>query len=117
MIHGYLENEKGDCLISEVKKTSNFIERFVGLLGKKPLNSNQALLIAPCSSVHTFGMRYPIDLIFLNKDFIVLKTVRSLKPWRFAFANSASMVVEMSGNALDTLNINVKQKLFWHEKK
>lgn len=115
MIHGYLATANGESLIPEVKMTSNFYERFIGLLGSKSLNPKQGLIISPCSSVHTIGMRYPIDLIFLNDNWIVLKTVQSLKPWRFAFANSASMVLEISANLLEILNVKEGQKLHWHE--
>ncbi|MFT5426169.1 MAG: uncharacterized membrane protein (UPF0127 family) [Gammaproteobacteria bacterium] len=126
MIHGCLtwassqdntqtnNQTKNDFLIQKVAKTSNFIDRMRGLLFSSPLKENEGLLIAPCSSVHTFGMRYAIDLVFLDKQLTVVKTVKSLKPWRMA-ASNAYMVLELAANSLDTLNLTTGQQLEWHD--
>jgi len=53
-----------------------------GLLGKKELPQGEALWIKPCFSVHTFFMKFPIDVIFLNKKTQVIAAVRNLKPNR-----------------------------------
>jgi len=84
MIHGWLTRADDDCVIQNISKTSNYLERMRGLLASPPLKENEGLLIVPCSSVHTFGMSYAIDLVFLDKQWIIVKTVRSLKPWRLA---------------------------------
>jgi uncharacterized membrane protein (UPF0127 family) len=119
MIHGCLTRVNAqadnDCLIQKVAKTSNFIERMRGLLISSPLKENEGLLIAPCASVHTFGMRYAIDLVFLDKQLTVVKTVKSLKPWRMAASNASNMVLELAANSLDTLNLTTGQQLEWHD--
>ncbi len=115
MIHGCLTLTDDDRVIQNISKTSNFMERMRGLLGSPPLKENEGLLIVPCSSVHTFGMSYAIDLVFLDKQWIIVKTVKSLKPWRMAASNVASMVLELAVDSLDTLQLTIGQQLEWHD--
>ena len=115
MIHGRLTRTNADCVIQNVSKTINFLERMRGLLISSPLTENEGLLIAPCSSVHTIGMRYAIDLVFLDKQLTIVKTVRSLKPWRMAASNASSMVLELAADSLDKLQLTTGQQLEWHD--
>ena len=115
MIHGYLTLANDRRVIQKVSKTSNFIERMRGLLGSPPLKDNEGLLITPCSSVHTFGMGYAIDLVFLDKQLTIVKTVSALKPWRIAISNAASMVLELAAHRLDQLQLTNGQQLEWHD--
>lgn len=57
-------------------------KRMKGLLGKKYLGKSEALILKPCNSVHTFFMRFPIDVLFLDKNNRVVKAINSLKPFR-----------------------------------
>jgi uncharacterized membrane protein (UPF0127 family) len=54
--------------------------RMRGLLGRDGIEG--ALLLQPAKSVHTLGMRFPIDVAFVDRDFVVVRT-RSMRPWRF----------------------------------
>jgi len=65
------------------------IERFVGLMGKKDL-SQSFLLIPKCRSVHTFFMRGPIDLAFLDTEGRVIVLKDSVRPWRLVFGTRKS---------------------------
>jgi uncharacterized protein len=67
--------------------------RLRGLLGRPP--SPTPLLLVPARSVHTFGMRRPIDVVFLDADLRVLKVVRALAPWRVAGASGAVCALEL----------------------
>ena len=73
------------------------------------------LLITPCTSVHTFGMKYSIDLIFLNKNWKITKLVHSLKPCRFAWSWGAHMVIELAGGTLTQLEITPESQLTWEK--
>jgi len=116
MIHGWLTLADSDVrVIQKISKTSNFIERMCGLLGSPPLKNNEGLLIVPCSLVHTIGMNYAIDLVFLDKQWTIVKTVKALKPWRMAASNAASMVLELAAGSLDQLQLTNGQQLEWHE--
>ena len=96
--------------------TNNPIERMRGLLGKTPLQNDQALLITSCSFVHTIGMTYPIDLAFLDKHWKIRKIVKSLVPWRMAWSFGSNIVLEMSPGTIDKLNLNSDMQLIWKEK-
>lgn len=115
MIHGSLTRANTDCVIKNVYKTTNFIERMKGLLGSQKLSFNEGLLITPCSSVHTFGMRYTIDVLFLDNELTIIKMVKSLKPWRMAASNASNMVLELADNSIDKLQLKTGQRLEWHE--
>ena len=56
-------------------------ERRRGLLGRSSLDPGRALLLERCRSVHTVGMRFPIDAVLLDAGFRVLRVIR-LRPWR-----------------------------------
>ena len=56
--------------------------RLRGLLGRAELPDGEALVIVPASSVHCLGMAFPIDVLHLARDGMVLKVVPDLKPWR-----------------------------------
>jgi len=55
-------------LADQIKIAESFSEKLVGLLRDKALDSQQGLLLSGCKQVHTFGMKFPIDVIFLSKE-------------------------------------------------
>ena len=72
----------GTTLATNVKVADNLFTRMKGLLGKKGLPIGEALWIKPCFSVHTFFMKFPIDIVFLNKTNQVIAAVSNLTPNR-----------------------------------
>ena len=77
----------------------SFLQRARGLLGRAPLAADEALLIHPCSSIHTFGMRFTIDVVFIDARGYVLAVHEALGPWRVARCRGASAVLEMAPSA------------------
>ena len=65
---------------AEVAET--FAERLRGLIGRDGLAPGEGLLITRCNCIHTFFMRFPIDVAFLDRRGAVVKTVRNVRPWR-----------------------------------
>jgi len=61
---------------------STVLTRLRGLLGRQPLNQGEGILLRPCNLVHTVGMRYPIDVVFLRRDGLVLKVAPAVVPCR-----------------------------------
>ncbi len=114
MIHGYLTDINDNCLFEKVLRTSSFLERLCGLLFSPPLKQKEALLIEPCSSVHTVGMRYAIDVVFIDKNWHVVKTAKSLKPWRMAASSKAYRVLELASDSLEQIDLPSGQQLKWH---
>jgi len=89
----------------------SFVARLFGLLGRRPLAAGEGLLLEPCSSVHTIGMRYPIDVVLLDGDGRVLSTRSALGPLRLAAAPRTRRVLELPPNSLATLGISPGVKL------
>lgn len=58
------------------------MEWALGLLARPPLGSGEALWLPGCRGIHTWGMRYAIDVIFVDRECRVLRVVRGLSPWR-----------------------------------
>jgi uncharacterized membrane protein (UPF0127 family) len=69
--------------------------RMRGLLGRRDLPSGEGLLLRPSGSVHTFFMRFPIDVVFVDRDLTVLGVTPGLRPWRTAGRRGARAVVEL----------------------
>ena len=90
-----LVNTRGGLVLaSRVESAFDPTSRRRGLLGRDSVPTDFALVIAPCSSVHTFFMRFPIDVVFVSRDGTVVKTCRDLRPWRLAAAFGAFAVIE-----------------------
>jgi uncharacterized protein len=70
--------------------------RMKGLLGRRALPAGEGLLLRPASSVHTFFMRFAIDVVFLDRDLRVLSIARNLRPWRAAGRPGARAALELS---------------------
>jgi uncharacterized membrane protein (UPF0127 family) len=77
----YVERS-GALVADQIARADTFWSRLVGLLGHAKLDPGHGLLIDPCNSVHTFFMRFPIDVAFLAPDGTVVRAVHNLKPWR-----------------------------------
>jgi uncharacterized membrane protein (UPF0127 family) len=81
---------------SDVELAADSATRKRGLLGRDGLPPGAALVIAPCGGVHTFGMRFRIDVIFAARDGKVLKVVHDLAPRRIALSLGAFAAIEMA---------------------
>jgi uncharacterized membrane protein (UPF0127 family) len=71
-------------------------KRRKGLLGRTALSPEEGLWIVPCEAVHTFGMRFPIDLVYLDRDKRVKKVRSEVPPWRVSGCLSAHSVLELA---------------------
>jgi len=81
----------GDCI--DVADTS--AKRRTGLLKHDGLAPGEGLWIVPCESVHTFFMKFPIDLVYLGRDKKVRKVRHAVKPWRMSVCWSAHSILEL----------------------
>ncbi len=87
--------------IGPVRVAESGWDRTRGLLGRPALQGSEGLFITRCSSVHTVGMRYAIDVVFLDRAGCVLRVVAGLAPMRMAMCGKAASVLELaSGQAL-----------------
>jgi uncharacterized protein len=78
-------------------------KRSKGLLGRERLAPGEGLWICPCEAVHTFWMRFPIDLVYLDRKNRIKKLVSALPPWRLSACLRAHSVLELpSGTIRET---------------
>ncbi len=70
--------------VSSVFIADSWWKKIIGLVGQKKWPSGQWLYLPKCRQVHTFGMRFAIDVIFLDKDQRVVGVVESIVPWRIS---------------------------------
>ena len=96
-----INSRTGVALAANCIVAADFWRRLKGLLGTKELPEGQALIIMPCNSVHTFGMNYPIDVVFLDGKNRVLKTVSTLRPGKMSACSGSSYVVELPSGTLE----------------
>jgi uncharacterized protein len=73
---------KNTWLATKVRKADSFLTRLVGLLKRRKLGPEEALWLIPSKGVHTVGMKFPIDVIFVDKDQKVVSIIPDLSPYR-----------------------------------
>lgn len=96
----------------QIEKADSFLKRAVGLLGRDQLESTKALWITNCRSVHTFFMKFSIDVVFVDKNLIVKKVLENVAPWKMTLpVLSASSVFEFNGGQCKLLEIEVGDQL------
>ncbi|HOV79624.1 MAG TPA: DUF192 domain-containing protein [Bacillota bacterium] len=74
----------GTVLAQRIEVSNCFKKRLRGLIGRPVLKPGEAMILMPCKSVHTFFMSFPIDVIFLDKEAVVIKILEKMKPFRFS---------------------------------
>ncbi len=91
----------GSVLAERAWHAKGPLERMRGLLGRT-LDPGQGMVIEPCSSVHTFFMAVPLDLLFVDAEHRVLRAIPTLLPWRLSpFIRGARYVVELPAGAAE----------------
>ena len=73
-------------LCANCRVADNIFTRVRGLLGRSTLEPDEGLLIVPCPSIHMFGMKFALDVIFLNSENIVTDFVENIAPGKFYLA-------------------------------
>jgi len=86
----------GRALPLELRRTETMLERMRGLLGRPPLKRGQAMLIDDCNMVHTVGMSYAIDVVFVDRKGVIRRVCPAVKPWRAKSCLRARRVIELA---------------------
>ena len=91
--------------------------RLRGLLGRPPLQAGQGLLLRPCRQVHTFFMKYPIDVVFLDRTGQIVAMAARLAPWRVSrYEAGACCVLELAPGQAVAPAVSVGQQLVFRPK-
>jgi uncharacterized membrane protein (UPF0127 family) len=98
-------------LVPRLEVTETAWEATVGLLGREVLEKDQGLLIERCRCVHTWFMRFAIDLVYLTRDGEVCKVVTALPPWRFSACRKAASVLELPSGQAAALGLTTGKRI------
>lgn len=93
---------RGMHLAKDLEVADNPFTRRKGLLGRDGLAPGSGLWIFPCESVHTFGMRFPIDLVYLDRKHVVKKVRRNVSPGRLSVCWTARSILELPAGVIET---------------
>ena len=98
--------------ISKVEIAGSPLSRGLGLIGRKDFRSYNGMLLKNANAIHTFFVRFPIDVVFLDSNFKVLKTVENLCPFRFSpFVWKAKHTLELPQNSIKNHSLKVGDKI------
>lgn len=96
----------------EILIADTFLTRFAGLMFRKKLPAATGLFLAPCNSVHMCFMRFSIDVVYLDKEYNVVKIVKNLRPWiGLSMCPNAWAVLEMTAGEAERCGLEVGQRL------
>ena len=99
--HALQNTRTGEMVATHVVIAVDSASRRKGLLGRAEMPAGEALIIAPCSSVHTFFMKFTIDVAFVNRAGQVVRVCQHLAPWRIGVGFWAFAAVELQAGALE----------------
>ena len=99
---GAFNHTSGRELAGSLSVATTFLSRLKGLICRKALYQGEGLLISPCRGVHTLFLRFPIDVVFLDKDHRIIEAVENLQPGRMTqvLLSSRSVIELPSGTLL-----------------
>jgi uncharacterized membrane protein (UPF0127 family) len=102
----------GKEIASDLTVADSILSRMKGLLGRKTMPAGEGLLIKPCKGIHTFGMRFPIDAIFLDNNNRVVAVINNLVPNRMTRVYlTAVSVLEVPAGAADLTSTKTGDQL------
>jgi len=110
----YKQNSRGsrEIISSCVENAKNFSQKLCGLIFRRPLEGDEALLIENCKSIHTMGMGYDIDVIFTDRDGKIIAIYEDIAPWRFTpYINKAYTVLESKSGFVKEKSLAVGDRL------
>jgi hypothetical protein len=84
-----------------------------GLLGRDELPRGEGIILRPAGSIHTFFMRFPIDVVFLDRDDRVVDVEPELVPWRTAKRSGAKTVIELPAGTTAEVGLQPGEQLSW----
>ena len=107
-----VSGSQSGTVCGRVEIADTFVSRFVGLLGRKGLAGDAGLWLNPSRGVHTFGMRFPIDVVALDADMKVIGLHRDLRAWKIAATSKDTRsVLELPTGQIDASQIALGERL------
>jgi len=108
--------DRGSVLGETIEVADSAIRRVKGLLGRECLEDGQGLLFKQCASLHTFFMRFPIDVLFVDKSGKVLKVADGVRPFKLVAAPlRAHYAIELPAGAISRSDTRAGDRLSFRE--
>jgi uncharacterized membrane protein (UPF0127 family) len=105
-------NPSRNCILADrADIADNSAKRRTGLLKHTSLEPGEGLWIAPCEGVHTFAMKFPIDVLFLNRKKKILKIRPKMVRGRISFHLLAHSVLELPSGTVEKTGTKVGDQL------
>jgi uncharacterized membrane protein (UPF0127 family) len=102
----------GECVAGRVRLAKTMLSRFIGLLARNRLAPDEGVLLCPGGAIHTFGMRFAIDLVFLDAELRVRAFCRRVQPWRISLAPpGTAFVLELPAGRIDHTKLSAMERL------
>ena len=92
---------RGTTLGNAIDKADTSATRNKGLLSRHGLDPGTGLWIVPCEGIHTFFMKFSIDVVYIDRKKRVRKTVKNIGPWRLSLCLPAHSVIELPVGVID----------------
>jgi hypothetical protein len=108
-----LRREDGRVVCERVKVADTLFRRAIGLLGRRAVAHDEGVVLRPNFSIHTFFMRFPIDVVFLDQDLVVVRIAPGLRPFRTASCRGAREVVELRAGECERRGLAVGDRVAW----
>ncbi len=100
----------------QIEIADSFLQRFLGLMGRKKMPHGQGLLLSPCNSIHMLFMRFAIDAVYLDKNCVVKKIVSNLRPWLgMSICFGAESVIELAAGESARMNLKIGDKFLLNQ--
>lgn len=107
-----IQTDSGYTVARRVAVAATFRERLVGLLTHRQFDYDAGLLLRPGGSVHTIGLRFAIDVVFLDAQMRIRKIAAEVQPWRVSLSPPRTRcVLELAGGRAAAVNLNVGMRL------
>jgi uncharacterized membrane protein (UPF0127 family) len=107
-LHRIANQTRATILASQAELADSFLKRGLGLMGRRSLPEGGGLILFPNNNIHMFFMRFPIDVVFVDRDHRIVGLRHSFKPWRpFAGALAARYTIELPAGVLATSKTEV----------
>ena len=101
-----IETETGRVVVPQIIVAQSIVQRTFGLIGKRELSPDSGLWLEPCNGIHTFGMRFAIDVVAFDAAGTVLKMWESIRSFRICLPVARGRtVLELPAGTLANLNL------------
>jgi uncharacterized protein len=110
--HALMNDRTRRIVALDVDVATTRADRRRGLLGRESLHASEGLLLSPCLAVHTAFMRFPIDVIFIDKNGRAVRVVPEVRPWRMTASLRARSVIELAAGTAAAADIQVGDLLY-----